>query len=217
MPAVLYCFTSMTELFNYGLLMFYLAFMLRHHNTGGKVALALAWVTVVFACLYRISYVVLFLPLIWLGGGGRLSKRMGAHALVALVLAVGLYALSAALTAPYPSGFLYNWLRAKDPATFLRMFFSHAKSNLYDYFIRPTDSPMEDAFRWLYTAAMVFSGGGVFAPGERKGAGAGPWPGQAAPELLFDAVHPLRLGGDDLRNQRLERFPHLVPLPVGRR
>ncbi|MEA5015140.1 MAG: hypothetical protein VB099_11315 [Candidatus Limiplasma sp.] len=167
-PAVLYCVTSMTEMANYGLLMFYVAFLLRSHRTGGKVSFALAWVTVVFVCLYRISYFVLFLPLVWLGGGNRFSKKTVLYSLLALVLSAVLYLLGAALTAPYPAGFLYNWLRAEDAATFFQMFFSHAKANLYDYFIRPTDSPMQDAMHWLYTAAMALSLGGTFLRLEKK-------------------------------------------------
>jgi len=149
-PSVLYCFTSMTESFNYALLLFSLAFLLRCHKSGSRWALAFGWITAVIACLYRITFFMLFIPLIWESCGRRFSKKMIGFGFLALALICGIYVVSVQVTAPYPAGFLYNWIRASDPATFFRMFFSHAKAKLYDYFIRPTGSPMEDALRWLY-------------------------------------------------------------------
>jgi len=149
-PSVLYCITSMTEQFNYALLLFSLAFLLRRHKSGSRWALIFGWITAVVACLYRITFFVLFIPLIWESCGRRFSKKMIGFGFLALALICGTYMAAAQATAPYPAGFLYNWIRASDPATFFRMFFSHAKAKLYDYFIRPTGSPMEDALRWLY-------------------------------------------------------------------
>ena len=167
-PAVLYCVTSMTELFNYGILMLYLGLLLRYYHTGGKVSWVLAWVTAAFACLYRIPYGTLFLPLAWLGGGSRFSRKTLLYGLLAAALSVGLYFLAAAFAAPAPYGFLYHWLRTKDPATFFRMFFSHAKSNLSDYFLRSTGSPVQDALRWLYTGLMALALGVSFLRLEKK-------------------------------------------------
>jgi len=180
-PAVLYCVTSMTELFNYGILMLYMAFLLRHHSTGGKLSLILGWAVVCFACLYRITYFVLFLPLVWQSGGNRAGKRTALYGLLALVLSIGLYAFTMAVTAPYPAGFLYNWLRAKDAGTFIQMFFSHAKSNLKDYFIVATDSPMQDAFHWLYSGMMGLCLVGSFLRLTRKA-------GRIAVETGFDLL-----------------------------
>ena len=152
-PSVLYCFTSMTEQFNYALLLFFLAFLLHRRQDGSRWALAFGWITAAVACLYRVTFFVLFIPLVWESCGRRFGKKAIGFGVLALALIGGIYAASAQVTAPYPAGFLYNWLRAPDPGTFFRMFFSHAKAKLYDYFIRPTGSPMEDALRWMYIPA----------------------------------------------------------------
>lgn len=167
-PAVLYAPTSMTELFNYGFLLFYFAFLLRYGRTKGKVSLMLCWVTVVFGCLYRITYLVLFVPLVWMMADRRFSWKLLWLGLLALVLSALTYVITALYTAPYPFGFLYNWLRAGDIRTFVQMFLSHAKSNLYDYFIRYTNSPMEDTLRQLYTLLMGLTLLGSFVRIKRK-------------------------------------------------
>lgn len=156
-PAVLYATTSMTELFNYALLLFYAAFLVHYGKTKKKWSQLLCWATVIFACLYRITYLILFIPLLAVGCEYRLSRKLVWQGLLALLVIVGTYVISAVLTAPYPSGFLYNWLRVEDLATFVQMFLSHGKANLYDYFVRYTDSPMEDAIRQLYCIAMVWT------------------------------------------------------------
>ena len=153
-PAVLYASTSMTELFNYAILLLYVAFLVRSENGGGWWARVLCWVLVVFACLYRITYFVLFLPLLVKSG---LSKKTIGLALLALTLTLCAYGVGVAFTAPYPAGFLYNWMRAENFGIFVKMFFSHAKSNLFDYFIRHTDSPMEDGLRLMYCGAMAWT------------------------------------------------------------
>ena len=70
-PSMLYCFTSMTEQFNYALLLFFLAFLFRRQQSGSRWALVFCWITAVVACLYRITFFVLFIPLVWESGGKR--------------------------------------------------------------------------------------------------------------------------------------------------
>lgn len=154
MPSLLYAPTSMTEQFNYALLLLYLAFLLRHQRTESRTPLWLCWATVVFACLYRISYLVLFIPLVWIASGRRFGKKLGLNVLVAVMLSAASYWIGASITAPFPSGFLYNWVRIDDVRTFIQMFLSHAKGNLYDYFLRYTDSPLEDVLRVVYCGLM---------------------------------------------------------------
>ena len=155
-PAILYAATSMTELFNYALMLLYIAFFIHSEKTGCRWTRVLAWITVIFACLYRITYFILLLPLI-VESPFRFSKKFMWRTALALVLTILAYGVGTAVTAPYPSGFLYNWLREKDAGIFVQMFFSHAKGNLYDYFIRHTRSPMEDTLRQLYTIAMAWT------------------------------------------------------------
>lgn len=172
-PAVLYAATSMTELFNYALLLFYLAFLLRYGKTGGKWALALCWLTVIFGCFYRITYFVLFGPLLWLQGGKRFSWKLLGYGALALGLSAGVYVLSAMLTAPFPSGFLYNWMRAGDAVTFVRMFLSHAKANVLDYFVRSYGKDVENSLRALYCLLMGLTLVGAFVRVRRQGKGFG--------------------------------------------
>ncbi len=152
-PTVLYCMTSMTELFNYAYLLFYVTLLLRHGKTGGKPSGVLCWLLVALGCLYRAPYAALFLPLVWVSGGGRWSQKTFGLALLAAVLFAGLYWAGAAMTAPYPGGFLYNWFRAPDFKAFVKMFLSHGKGNLIDYFFRSAH-PMEVALRHLYVIVM---------------------------------------------------------------
>lgn len=154
-PIVLYCVTSMTELFNYALLLFYLAFLLRYHEKGSPWMLLLCCLTVAFGCLYRITYFLLFLPVLLVFSRFRPGWRMALGALAALLLSALCYLFSSRLTAPYIQGFLYHLVRAESPETFIQMLLSHTKSNLIDYFVKPTDSPMEDAFRWLYCGVTL--------------------------------------------------------------
>lgn len=171
-PAVLYCATSMTELANYGLLLFYLAFTVRlarvRHEARqalgaeprlrtGLPSLLLASLTVLMCCLYRITYVGLWIPVGLAAFGRRVNRRTLAYWLAALVLSALAYTASTLLTSPYASGFLYNFLRTGSLGLSARMFLSHAKANLLDYFVHEPGSAMEGAQRILYCAVAVLA------------------------------------------------------------
>ncbi|MEG0270624.1 MAG: hypothetical protein RR821_10295 [Clostridia bacterium] len=161
-PIIMYCTTSMTELFNYALLLFYLTFLLGYHQRHSLWFLLGCVVTVVFGCLYRITYFLLFIPVALVFSRFRFGWKMVLSALVSLVLSVLCYLLTSATTAPYIQGFLYHLVRADSLGTFVQMLLSHTKANLYDYFIRATQSPMEVAFRLLYCAVMLLCLLGAF-------------------------------------------------------
>ena len=167
-PVVLYCATSMTELANYGLLLFYLAFVTRLWNvrraagihppvTKGLPSLILACLTVLVCCTYRITYAVLWLPLIIVACDAEFSGKMGLSFLAALLGTLFIYYISALLACPFTSGFLYNFLRAGSAEMALRMFLSHAKANLLDYFVNQPASVMEGLQRWLYCGVMALT------------------------------------------------------------
>ena len=61
-PAVLYCASSMTEMFNYALMLFYLAFLGAYRRGRSPWMLLLACLTVTVGCLYRSTYFLLFIP-----------------------------------------------------------------------------------------------------------------------------------------------------------
>ncbi len=150
MPIVLYCVTSMTELFNYGLLLFYLAFLLRYSQKRSPWMLALCCLTIVVACLYRITYFVLFIPAVLVYSRFKPGWRMALAALLSVALAAACYFFTSAFTAPYTQGFLYHLLRADNLGAMVQMLLSHTKSNLLDCFSPTMGSPMENAFHWVY-------------------------------------------------------------------
>lgn len=153
-PIILYCTTSMTELFNYALLLFYLTFLLRYHQKRSPWMLAFCCLTLAVACLYRISYFILFIPVVLVDCRFRFDRRMLISGLAALAVCAACYLLSTSITAPYIQGFLYQLLHADSMPTFLQMLISHTKSNLVDYFFRVVH-PMEAAQRWLYCIVML--------------------------------------------------------------
>lgn len=165
-PVVLYCTTSMTELANYGLLLFYLAFLGKLWQTrrnaspigetldapvfSGWLMMLLGGLTVTLMCAYRITYLGLFLPLVFVALDGRWSGKMFLALLFVMILTLFIYYLTALYTSPFSSGFLYNFLRAGSLRMAAKMFLSHAKSNLMDYFLRAPANPMETYQRYLY-------------------------------------------------------------------
>ena len=170
-PVVLYCATSMTEFVNYGLLLFYLAFLLRlaivrreaakmpnaePSLRRGLAPLILCTLTVLLCCTYRITYVGLFIPLAVVVSDFRWSRRLAIALATALVLSFALYCISSLYASPFSSGFLYNFLHAGSAQMALQMFLSHAKANLYDYFIRDTSNAMESLQRWLYCGVALW-------------------------------------------------------------
>ena len=158
-PLLLYAPTSMTEMANYGLLLIYLTFLLGYleKQTTGKLLATILAVCVL--CLYRIPYFLLFFPIIWTFGKGRISWRMFGMALLCGALTLGVYALSSFTTAPYAMGFLYHWVRADSFIGAIQMLLGHTKSNLisyFDYYLFGFDS-MEGLFRLFYLCAMGLS------------------------------------------------------------
>ncbi|MDD3213432.1 MAG: hypothetical protein PHY64_07150, partial [Eubacteriales bacterium] len=176
-PAVLYCATSMTELANYGLLLFYLAFMVRLFRvrakarkrltenppmTKGLLSLILAAITVAVCCTYRVTYFVLCIPLIVIACDGQWSGKMMLGFLAAFLVTVFIYYFTSLYASPFITGFLYNFLRAGSTGLSVRMFLSHAKANLLDYFVREPGSLMESLQRWLYCVVAAWCLLGTF-------------------------------------------------------
>ena len=171
-PAILYAATSMTELANYGLLLFYLAFLTRLAAkrkaaratpdakvpvTTGLVSLLLGSLTVLFCCAYRITYIGLFIPLAVVACDYRWSGRLIASLFAAVAVCAGVYYGTSRFASPFASGFLYNFLRTDSFGMSVQMFLSHAKANLLDYFVTNTSNAMESLQRILYCAVAGLS------------------------------------------------------------
>lgn len=152
-PLILYSVTSMTELFNYGFLLLYFAFLFRYHRTRGRTSLVLCCTVTLLGCLYRIPYFVLFLPIVLVAGNFRLNAKAILWGIATLAASTVVYLISSRYTSPYPGGFLYNWLRTDNLQAFIQQFLSHAKGNWLDYFVYPTGSTMQLLLRMLYCAA----------------------------------------------------------------
>ena len=182
-PVVLYCATSMTELVNYGLLLFYLAFLFRLAHVRrealraganaprrrGMLPLLLCGFTILFSCAYRITYVGLFLPLAVVASDFRWSGRLALALVASVLLALGVYFGTAQFASPFTSGFLYKFLHAGSAQLAVQMFLSHAKANLYDYFLRDTSNAMEALQRWLYWVVALWCLAASFVHVQREG------------------------------------------------
>lgn len=149
-PIVLYALTSMTHCFDYALVLLYITFLLGYQEKRKVWMLVLCVLTIVLGSLYMPMYCILFLPLWLLFCRYRFGWRMVLFAIPALVISLICCYIGMQTAAPHAQGFIYHLLRAPDFGTFIRMILSHSKSNLIDFFIRPTQSPMQDAFRCLY-------------------------------------------------------------------
>lgn len=169
-PMVLYCATSMTECFNYALMLLYLTFLLAYQEQRKPWMLALCCLTVIFGCLYRPIYALLFLPIILFFSRYRFGVRMVSSGLLALLLASACAYAAQLCAAPDAQGYVYHLLRAPDAQTFLHMLLSHTKANLADYFTRPTHSAMQTAFRYFYCGTTLLCLAGAFLRvGRREG------------------------------------------------
>ncbi len=168
MPIILYCITSMTELFNYALMFFYLAFLLRYQETRSPWSALLCTLTVLFGCLYRPMYCVLFIPIVMFFSRYKLGWRMLLSALVAIALTAICCFLGHLASAPNAQGFPYHLLRAPDLETFVHMLLSRSKANLLDYFAS-TGNIMQDAFRVMYMGLTVLCLLASFLALERRG------------------------------------------------
>ena len=168
MPIILYSLTSMTQLFNYALMFFYLAFLLNYQEKRSPWAFALSCITVVFGCLYSPMYCVLFIPMVMFFSRYQFGWRMVLSAIIAILLSALCCFLSQLAAAPNAQGFPYHLIRAENLDTFIHMLLSHSKANLLDYF-RSTGSIMQDAFRVLYMGTTLLCLLGSFMALERRG------------------------------------------------
>jgi len=167
-PIVLYCTTSMTHCFDYALVLLYITFLLGYQEKRKVWMLVLCIASIMLGTLYRPMYCILFLPLLLLFCRYRFGWKMVLFALPALAVSLVCCYLAMQTAAPFAQGFLYHLLRAPNAATFFQMLLSHAKANVIDYFIRPTHSPMQDAFRYLYCGMTALCLVGSFVTVERN-------------------------------------------------
>ena len=123
---------------------------MRYHQKRNPWMMALCCLTVAIACIYRITYFVLFLPVVLVYSRFKPGWRMALAALASVAVTAACYFFTSAITAPYTQGFLYHLLRADNLSAMVQMLLSHTKSNLFDYFLNTMGSPMEIAFHWMY-------------------------------------------------------------------
>ena len=166
-PIVLYSLTSMTHWFDYALVLLYITFLLGYQEKRKVWMLVLCVATIVLGALYTPMYCILLLPLWLLFCRYRFGWRMVLFAIPALVLSLVCCYIGMQTAAPHAQGFIYHLLRAPDLATGVRMILSHSKSNLMDFFLRPTHSPMQDAFRYLYIGVTALCLLAAFVKTER--------------------------------------------------
>lgn len=168
-PMILYALTSMTECFNYALMLLYLAFLLTYQEKRCPWALLAATLTVLFGCLYRPMYCVLFIPLVLFFSRYHLGWRMVLSAGVAILLTIVCCILAMMASAPNAQGFTHHLVNASDVPTALHMLLSHTKANLTAYFVRRSGHPLELAFRVFYCGATVLCLLASFMALERRG------------------------------------------------
>lgn len=149
-PIILYAATSMTQWFNYALVLLYITFLLGYQERRKGWLLVLCVLTIVLGALYRPMYCLLFLPVLLLYCRYQFNWRMLGFGIPALVISLICCYVAMQTAAPYASGFVYHLLRADSLTIAWHMLLSHTKSNLIDYFVRASGSPMQDAFRYLY-------------------------------------------------------------------
>ena len=165
-PISLYCVTSMTELFSYALMLFYLAFLCSYYRKRKPLMLALCVLTMLFACVYRGAYAVLLIPLALVYGDMKLGLKTILAAVVSLALVLLCYYLTSLITAPSVLKFTYHFLRAESLGDMWKMLMGHGKANLMDY-LASTGSVMQNAFRLLYCGVAALCLLGSFVRVER--------------------------------------------------
>ena len=161
-PIVLYLGTSMPEAANYGLLIFYATFLLHYDATRKPWALTLAVLFSLLACLYRIQYVLLFLPLAWQFGNRRFGLKTWLALMVMVILAVICAIVAIWFTAPSIQSFPYHLVNAESFELAVQHLLGHIKSNLIDYFARSGPDRIEKVFRLIYLAAILVCALGTF-------------------------------------------------------
>ena len=160
-PLIMYSLTSMTELFNYALMLFYLAFLMNYIDLRRPGWLIAVCLTLMLGCLYRPMYCVLFVPVVVAFARGNTGKTiLAALAAIALSLGCGIAGLLSA--APTTQGFLYHLLHAPDAGTFIRMLMSNTKADLLDYFAHAPGGVAQFSFRIFYLVMLALAGCGIW-------------------------------------------------------
>ena len=161
-PLAFYLGTSMPEAANYGLLMLYATFLLHYEDTHTVWSLVLALLFGLFACMYRIQYVLLFLPLAWQFGDRRFGLKTWLGLLATVILAAICAVIALWFTAPSIQSFPYHFVNADSLENAIQLLLSHTKANVMDYFTTKGPYPLELVFRYVYLAAIAVCLFGAF-------------------------------------------------------
>ncbi|MBQ8150639.1 MAG: hypothetical protein IJ041_08995 [Clostridia bacterium] len=167
-PLALYLSTSMPEAANYGLLMLYATFLLHYDETHSLWSLLLSLIFGLLACLYRIQYVLLFLPLAWHFGGRRFGLKTWLALLVTVILAFICAVVAIFYTAPTIQSFHYHLLHADSLETAIQLLLSHTKANVIDYFSLGKTDAVQAGFRLVYLASILVCLFGAFVHTEKE-------------------------------------------------
>jgi len=167
-PLILYISTSMTEAANYGLLLLYATFLLHYEDKRGTWSLLLALLFGLLACLYRIQYFLLFLPLAWQFGHRRFGVKTWLALLITLILSAISGLVAIVFTAPTIQSFPYHLVHADSLETAVQLLLSHTKSNLIDYFAFAKLDAIQRGFRIVYLLSIAICLFGSFVHTARQ-------------------------------------------------
>ena len=148
-PVLLYCTTSMLEMFAYALVLFYLAFLFCYHESRKTWALVCCGVTLTVGCFYHPLFALLLLPAALVAARFRSGKGMALSVSCAALLAAVCLFVRDRITARYASSFLYQLSGASNASVWFQMVLSHGKVNLLDCFASK-GSVIENLFFALY-------------------------------------------------------------------
>jgi len=139
MPLILYCYTSMSELMNYSLIIIYFTLLYSYIKTENHRTVL--FIILLLLCTYmsfiRITYAVLFLPVFF-----EKRKISGVNLdflktiIVWVVLSIFLFVISSLFIAPYPHSYYKSLFSSPSFSEFLYVFSEHFVKSIY-YFISP--------------------------------------------------------------------------------
>ncbi|NCB05167.1 MAG: DUF2142 domain-containing protein [Clostridia bacterium] len=162
-PIMLYSTLSLTEPVNYAILLIDAAFLVRYLQKGKWTWLVGLCLATAYACLYRISYVVLLLPILFAFFRFHGFKKTIVAGVIGFAAAFFIYWLTSRYTSPYSSGFLYHFTHFGTWQDKLLLLLKNTWHNFRDMFLKSSGNVLEDATRLLYLLTMLFCCVGTFA------------------------------------------------------
>jgi hypothetical protein len=157
-PLILFCFTSMSELLNYSVIMVYFGLLYKYFKQGGKRLFVSLIIFCIGISFIRIIYIILFIPVLFKRKTEfHVDKKFFFYFLLWIISSAILFILNGLFVSPYPDSFLKELFTSAGLGQFISNFVIHFFQNTVNFINPVSENLIQVLERYFIIFILIFS------------------------------------------------------------